>query len=51
MELEREGLAARDLYDYFAIHGLELLHEYYLASNGKYFDESLYVNEIFVHRR
>lgn len=45
MELEREGLAVRDLYDYFALHGLELLHEYYLVSNEKYFDEAGRVDE------
>lgn len=45
MELEREGLAVQDLYDYFAVHGLELLHEYYLVSNEKYFDETGKVDE------
>lgn len=39
-ELEREGLAVLDLYDYFALHGLELYHEYYLVSNETYFDEA-----------
>lgn len=45
MELEREGLMIRDLYDYFATHGLELLHEYYLVSNEKYFDAAGKVDE------
>lgn len=44
-ELEREGLAVLDLYDYFALHGLEFYHEYYLISNEKYFDESGEVDE------
>lgn len=45
MELEREGLAVRDLYDYFALHGLELLHEYYLVNNEKYFNRAGRVDE------